>query len=261
MPSISFAHNSTKLHILHHLKLRLHTSDTAVPFIVFIMSGFFLFIIITPLCVVTILGIALLSWGTRQWFLYFGSIDHSERSTIDSSQVKPTSRHSSITVDSIDGSSVDNDSSPFEADENVVYPIATIQFLGTQNQDTLHDFLLHISSYIRWPRNKLEILLHIDDNEDEEGGENRSNSPKVKQTRSELTDENYQLILDLMEEGFHLSVSTCVNDLLERPIRGSLLFCFERIEDISHPNFIQNYLMMDPTHGNRSQRDVEDDSV
>jgi hypothetical protein len=229
------------------------------------MSGFFVFILITPLCLVTILAVGLLSWWTRQCFLYYISIRNNETTTITFSKAKTRNRrHSSTTVDSLDESTLaDNDDSPIGSDDKsvVVYPFVTVQFLGNQNQDRLYDFLLHLTTYIRWPMCKLEILFCIVDIEDEEesssSSSSKNNTSMVRQTSSGLTEENYKLILELMEEGFHVHVLTCPEDLLQHPNQGSLLFSFDRIEDIPHRNFIQNYITINSTSEIRSQSAVE----
>jgi hypothetical protein len=222
------------------------------------MSGFFVFILVAPLCVVTILGMALLSWGIRQCLLYFGFMTVSDPNSADSGDpfkwkfTNRRRRSSAITVGTEDGDAPVEDEEESENcwdvdDGATIYPTVTIRFLAKQKQDDLHEFLVHLSSYVHWPLDRLEILLCMDDDDHEqEGGEDSSAGDRLR-TRSGLTEDNYQLILALMEEGFHMFVAASAEDLLKRPTRGSLRFSFDRIHDIPHPDFVQDCYMMGRT--------------
>lgn len=199
------------------------------------MSGFLVFIAVAPLCAVTILGMALLSWATRQYVVHCGTKKSATTATENKcpEDTGTNRRRSSSTLDTEIGDEVDQES----------YPKVTIQFLANQNQAALHDFLLHISLRIHWPVDRLEVLLSIDSDKQNK----ECNSRKDRRTRSGLTEDNYQLILNLMEEGFCMVVTRSPEVVLERPTSGSLLFSFQSICDIPHPCFVQEYLAMSRT--------------
>jgi hypothetical protein len=205
------------------------------------MSGFVAFVLIAPMVVVSVLGMALLSWGIKQCLnLMLGSSSnnmkhhHRQRHPEDrhnhtiTQSVKSNDRQSRMTEDTVEMDRNDDDYGDSLTLDESDYPIVTIQFLATHEQDLLQEFLTQLESRIHWPASKLEILLCMKSNDDKSTKKTKHRRHGRGQSYG-LTDANYDLILDRMEEGFQIMVATSQEDLLGHPPRGSLLFTFDSV--------------------------------
>jgi hypothetical protein len=217
------------------------------------MSGFFLFIVVALVCCVSVLGMALLSWAIKSVLGFlFGptAAKTSKKETPDHQQ----GRCSTVTICSSDESSTSLHTNPNK--ESTYYPMVTILFLANLSNDheALTDFLTDIESHIHWPAEKLELFLCIvdDGNTKKKRIDTNNNKKKSKNNKRQLphglSDDLYNLILDRMEDGFRILVTSVTVDdrannfLLENPPRGSLLFTFDSIDAIPSADFLQRYV-------------------
>jgi hypothetical protein len=111
-----------------------------------------------------------------------------------------------------------------------------------------------MESHIHYPTNKLEVLMCVTTDKEVDCKKKKKNNNNNKKKKNEkkgkycsfLSEQNYDLILDRMEEGFHILVAGSVDEfpqtLIHHEPRGSLLFTFDNLQDIKTPNFIQKFL-------------------
>jgi hypothetical protein len=211
------------------------------------MSNFFLFIVVTLMIAVSVLGMAILSWIIKRllaiFFARVAATKQPDNKNMDvkngggSTLPKDQRRSSTTTADSL---SLDDDGSWY-TNPTTEIPMVTIQFLAAHDQDALHDFLTNLESRIHYPVPKLEILLCVVEKS------NNKNTEKRPLPHG-LSDENYNLILDRMEDGFRILVTSTskhddsFQDLLEHPPRGGLLFTFDSVNEIPSPDFLKDHV-------------------
>jgi hypothetical protein len=225
------------------------------------MSGFFVFIAVTLLCGVSVLGMALLSWAIKSLLGFLFDREETKETKCKVAPNQKTSkkqvpdhqqcRSSTVTTSSSDEFSTSLHTNP---DTESTNPMVTIQFLVnlSKDHDALKEFLTDPESHIHWPIEKLELFLCIVDD-----GSTRERIPKRNNKNSKnnkrqlphgLSDDLYNLILDRMEDGFRILVTSVTADhptdhfLLKNPPRGSLLFTFDSIDAIPSADFLQRYL-------------------
>jgi hypothetical protein len=215
------------------------------------MSGFFVFIIVALLCSVSVLGMALLSWAIKSALAFLFGPTENQKSSKEKASDRQQSHSSTVTISSSEES---NTSLHTHTDAEATYPMVTIQFLAnlSNDHDALKDFLTDPESHLRWPAHKLELFFCFVDDGNTPKRIHKTNKKKTKNNKRQLphglSDVIYNLILDRMEDGFRILVTSATPDdraynfLLKNPPRGSLLFTFDSIDAIPSAGFLQHYV-------------------
>ncbi|KAG7349878.1 hypothetical protein IV203_012475 [Nitzschia inconspicua] len=211
------------------------------------MSGFFLLIVVVLICATSILGLALLSCAIKHFVRYFffdrstaNAAEGSEKDDyVDETQSNRCMSVSTTTV----ASSVDHSTYLHN------YPKVMVQILIrlSSDHDALQDFLIDPQSHISWPADKLEFIFCIVHDRIDSKKKRKDKKKKKRALPYDLSEELYNLILDRMEDGYRILVTSTSDNadgfLWNSPPNGSLLFTYDSIDKIPSADFLREYII------------------